>query len=227
MEAAPWCLGGTIADMPEDSSSSMRPSEPDNAAVKALLDAVAAGAHNTREGAPPRAASESQLLELVYGELRAIAGSFFKAERRDHTLEPTALVHEAFVRLVRSGEGSGVSYESRAHFVAIAARAMRQVLIDHARVKRAQKRGGDSAERITLAGLGTDSEAVDAIHVSEQLERLAQIDPRQAQIVEMRFFAGMTTKEIALVLGLSERTVELEWRMARAWLRRELDRESA
>jgi len=188
--------------------------DPD-AAMTALLDAVSHG----RDG------SEAALLEVVYDELRAIAGSFFRTERRDHTLEPTALVHEAFVKLVRGPE---VSVESRAHFIAIAARAMRRVLIDHARAKRAQKRGenGERYERVTLSAAAMEESAapLDAIDVNHHLERLAAIDERQARIVEMRFFAGMSPREIALVLGVSVRTVELDWRIARAWLRRELEK---
>jgi RNA polymerase sigma-70 factor, ECF subfamily len=210
LDASGGTMGGTAG----------KPDHHGDEAINALLEAVSSGATS---GGDPR--SEAELLEVVYAELRAIAGSFFKTERQDHTLEPTALVHEAFVKLVR---GSGISWQSRAHFVAIAAKAMRQVLIDHARAKRAQKRAGDGV-RVTLSGIPLDNvtSPLDAINVSDQLERLAIIDPRQGRIVEMRFFAGMTTREIALVLGVSERTVELDWRMARAWLRRELDKESS
>lgn len=195
---------------PSDSYSAAQ----EHDAVTALLAAVSGG----------DIASESALLQMVYGELRAVAGAFFRSERTDHTLEPTALVHEAFVKLVR---GPAVSWESRAHFVAIAARAMRQVLIDHARIKRARKRSSDGV-RVTLSGIAMDEKpcVIDAINISDQLDRLAQVDARQARIVEMRFFAGMTTREIATVLGVSERTVELDWRMARAWLRRELEKET-
>lgn len=186
----------------------------DGEAMHDLLDAVSGG----------KPGSESQLLEMVYEELRAIAGAFFKTERANHTLEPTALVHEAYVKLVR---GEHASWENRSHFVAVAAKAMRHVLIDHARAKRTAKRGG--LERVTLSGISLDDKSdspteFDAIDINQQLERLAAIDERQARIVEMRFFADMSPKEIALVLGVSERTVQLDWRMARAWMRRELQK---
>lgn len=189
----------------------------DGEAMQTLLSAVSGG----------KPGSEAELLELVYEELRAIAGSFFQTERANHTLQPTALVHEAYVKLVR---GDHASWESRAHFVAVASKAMRHVLIDHARAKRTQKRGG--LQRVTLSGIplddtGASRPELDAIDVDEQLERLGAIDARQARIVEMRFFADMSTKEIALVLNVSERTVELDWRMARAWMRRELLKERA
>lgn len=171
--------------------------------------------------------ADAALLEIVYEELRAIAGALFKNERANHTLEPTALVHEAYVKLLRTPE---ISFESRAHFIAIAAKAMRHVLIDHARAKRALKRAAGA--NVTLSGvMFEDSKVplstVDVIDINTHLETLAQVDPRQASIVEMRFFAGMSTGEIALVLGVSNRTIELEWRMARAWLRQALDKESA
>lgn len=180
------------------------------ASVDALLLAVTGG----------QPGAEAALLALAYDELRMIAGALFKGERADHTLQPTALVHDAFVKLVRGRE---INWQSKAHFVAVAAKAMRQVLIDHARAKRAQKRSGK--DQVTLSGvLLEDAPAEhDALDIHHQLERLAAVDPRQARVVEMRFFAGMASREIGLVLGVSERTVELDWRMARAWLRRELE----
>ncbi|MBS0187460.1 MAG: sigma-70 family RNA polymerase sigma factor [Planctomycetes bacterium] len=185
--------------------------ENDAEALRALLEAVSSG----HQG------SESRLLEVLYGELRAIAGSFFQTERSDHTLEPTALVHEAYVRLLGS---NNASWQSRAHFIAVASKVMRHVLIDHARARRTQKRSG--GQRVTLSGVLDDqgSEPVDAIDIHEQLERLEKIDARQARIVEMRFFGDMQFREIATVLGVSERAVHLDWRMASAWLRRELQK---
>lgn len=186
---------------------------PTEAEVSALLSAVVGG----------EPGADAELLRVFYSELRAIAGAFFKDQKQGHTLQPTALVHEAFMKL--SG-GRSASWESRAHFIAVAARAMRQVLIDHARHKRAEKRGGH-AERVTLSGLMSDDAPVtlDALDVDRVLHRLAEIDSRQARVVEMRFFADLKTREIAQVLGVSERTVELDWRLARAWLRRALEEE--
>lgn len=163
---------------------------------------------------------ESALREAVYGELRAIAGAYFREQRAEHTLQPTALVNEAFVRLIGSDPSA---LESRAHFLALAAKAMRHILIDHARRKRADKRGG-GMERVTLSGVlsSTAEQAYDAIDLDGALDRLAEIDERQARIVELRFFAGLKVTEAAALLGVSDRTVEMDWRMARAWLRREL-----
>jgi len=158
----------------------------------------------------------ARLLPLVYQELRALAHSYFDAERPDHTLEPTALVHEAFVRLVGQ---TRVEWRSRAHFFAVAATAMRRVLTDHARKHRALKRGGDQ-ERIPLTNVPTPSGAslVDLVDLDDALERLAALDERQYRIVELRFFGGLTVEQVAEVLEVSKTTVEGEWRMARAWL---------
>ena len=166
-----------------------------------------------------------QLLPLVYDELRALAGSFFQGQRRNHTLQPTALVHEAYARMVKSGgDESGQSHwTGRAHFFAVAAKAMRQVLSNHARDRRAAKRGGDW-HRVTLSDQLTPSgkQDLDLLALDEALERLAALDERQCRIVELRFFAEMTVEEIAHVLGVSVSTVEREWRMARAWLSAQL-----
>lgn len=193
------------AESNEPASSSLEQHE-----VAALIDAVARG----------KAGAEAALLEAVYKDLRAIAGSMFGDQPQNHTLEPTALVHEAYLKLMT---GRQVCWEGRTHFIAIAAKAMRQILVDHARAKRAQKRGGGS-DRVTLTGLALDGsgEQFDALDLDESLRRLGEEDKRQARIVELRFFAGMKPAEIALVLGVSERTVELDWRLARAWLRRDL-----
>jgi len=159
----------------------------------------------------------AQLLPLVYDELRALAQSYFKLERKDHTLEPTALVHEAFVRLV---DQTRVEWKSRAHFFAVAAMAMRRILADHARRHRAQKRGGDR-NRVSLTTIATPSghNAVDIVNLDDALNDLATLDPRQYRIVELRFFGGLAVDEVATVLGVSKTTVESDWRMARAWLR--------
>jgi RNA polymerase sigma-70 factor, ECF subfamily len=161
------------------------------------------------------------LVPVVYRELRALAGHYFRQQRPDQTLQPTALVHEAFLKLVGSA-GSG--WESRAHFFAVAARAMRQILTDHARRRSAARRGGGS-DRVTLSGLATPAggdSPIGLLALDEALNRLAELSPRQARIVEMRFLAGLDEKEVAHVLAVTTRTVQREWRVARAFLRAEL-----
>lgn len=159
------------------------------------------------------------LLPAVYDELRVIASAYLRRERPDHTLQPTALVHEAYLKLHRGR----VVPEGRVQFLALAASAMRQILVDHARAKATQKRGGEW-ERVTLrttvafAEQGID----DVLAVHEALLRLARHDPRGARIVEMRFFSGLTEAEIASEMGASERWVREQWSHSRAWLRREL-----
>lgn len=178
--------------------------------VTLLLQAMANGS----------AGAEERLLEVVYAELRAIAGAFFKAQGPEHTLQPTALVHEAFIKLVGNRD---TAWEGRSHFIAVAAKAMRHVLIDHARRARALRRGGE-AQRVTLSGIFAHEResVIDALDVDSALTRLASVDERQARVVELRFFAGLSVPEVGRVLGVSDRTVELDWRLARAWLRREL-----
>ncbi len=170
-------------------------------------------------------AAVSELLPVVYENLRALAGDFFRRERSDHTLQPTALVHEAYVKLLGSAGGD---WQGRAHFFAVAARAMRQILTDHARAKRAAKRGGSGRERITLSGLKTPpaTDGVDLMALDDALAKLGTIDERQCRIVELRFLAGLSVDDVALVLGISAPTVKREWRMAKAWLRRELGEEA-
>jgi len=164
-----------------------------------------------------------QLLPVVYEQLRALAGRYLDNQPPGHTLQPTALVHEAYAKLA----ASGATWSDREHFLALAATVMRQVLADHARGLSRQKRGGDW-QRITVGGIAsTDSEGrsqeIDLVALDGALRRLESLDSRQARIVELRFLAGMTVQEVAKVLGVSRRTVELDWRGARAWLRRELD----
>jgi RNA polymerase sigma factor (TIGR02999 family) len=158
-----------------------------------------------------------RLLELVYDELRALAQQHFQHQPPNHTLQPTALVHEAFLKLVGQ---THVEWESRAHFLAVAARAMRQILIDHARGKQAVKRGGGLC-RVTLDEALTPVGPSDPLMLDLEacLEELGALDERQSKVVELRFFGGMTVEEVAHVLELSKTTVESEWRMARAWLR--------
>ena len=165
--------------------------------------------------------AESRLLSLIYSELRRIAARYMRGERADHSLQPTALVHEAYLRLHNMGS---VDWQSRTHFLAVAAHTMRRILVDHARAKKAGKRGLDwnqvelDVDQIYCASQAT----VDTIELDEALTRLAAFDERQAKIVEMRFFGGLSEQEIGLSMGISERTVKREWRIAKAWLYQEL-----
>lgn len=161
-----------------------------------------------------------RLLPLVYDELRRIAGRQLQAERAGHTLQTTALVHEAYMKLV---DQSRIDWRDRAHFLGISARAMRQILIDHARRRDAQKRGGDR-ERTSLSneGLGFEVDLEELLALDEALDRLDALDSRLRQVVECRFFAGMTEEEIAGRLGVTTRTVQRDWAKARAWLHSEL-----
>ncbi len=163
--------------------------------------------------------AEEALIPLIYEQLRAVAVRRFKEQRRDHTLQPTALVHEAFVKLM----GSDHDWESRAHFVSVASRAMRQVLQDHARAKSSAKRGADAQEvPLDQATINVDNNAIDLVDLNQALEKLSEMDSRQARVVELRFFGGLSAGEIARVLDVGERTVVRDWRHARAWLSREL-----
>ena len=167
------------------------------------------------------AAAANRLLPHVYDELRALAGSFFQIQRADHTLQPTALVHEAYMRLAGQADPN---WTGRKHFFDVAAMAMRQLLGDHAGRQRAAKRGGGLG-KVTLEQAETPSWTrmdVDLVALEEALTKLANLDARQARIVELRFLAGLTVDDTAEVLGVSPRTVKLDWQMARAWLRREL-----
>lgn len=161
------------------------------------------------------------LLPLLYADLRAQAMAYFRSQRANHTLQPTALVHEAFIRILGDEK---IAWEGRSHFLAVGAKAMRNVLADHARRRRTEKRGG-AWERVTLTGLGSDGgdRRIDALDLDEAIDALATLNERQARIVELRFYGGLTVEEVALVLEVSTRTIELDWRMARAWLRNRLD----
>ena len=161
-----------------------------------------------------------RLLPIVYVELKAIARRTFRRERGDHTLQPTALVHEAFLKLA----GGGRSFNDRAHFFAVACKAMRQVLVDHARAHASVKRGGGETcvELPGAAGGSEREETVNVLAVDEIVSRLAALDPAQARLVELRFFGGLTVEETAEVLAVSSRTVKRDWRLARAFLAREL-----
>ncbi len=185
--------------------------------VTQVLEAMAASTDDPTE-------ASARLLHLVYPELRALAQSYFGGQRSDHTLQATALVHEAFIKLVESPTAADREWSGRGHFFAVAAKAMRQILSNHARDRQAQKRGGGAP----ILSIQTDQtphyEApIDLIDLDDALDELETLDPRQARIVEMRFFAGMSVAETARLLQVSERTVTLDWRMASTWLRQRLD----
>jgi len=161
-----------------------------------------------------------RVLPVVYDELRALAQSMMRHERADHTLQATAVVHEAYLRLV---DQSRVQWENRAHFFALAAQAIRRILVDHARSKRRDKRGGGAAKLELPAELAASfDDQIDVVAVDAALEQLAARSPKQAKIVELRFFGGLTVPEVSDVLGTPQRTIEREWRFARAWLFRAL-----
>jgi RNA polymerase sigma factor (TIGR02999 family) len=174
--------------------------------VTRILTAIEAG---------DQLASE-KLLPLVYDQLRALAGSYFRSQKGAHTLEPTALVHEAFVRLIdRSGEG----WADESHFLAVAAIAMRQILTDHARKRRAAKRGGGWRQiALSVVAGGESASDVDLVDLDDALTALAELEPRHARIIQMRFLGGMTISQVAEYLDVSTTTVDNDWRVARAWL---------
>jgi len=159
------------------------------------------------------------LVPLVYRELRGLAAAYIRRERRDHTLQPTALVHEAYLRLV---DQTQVESPSRAQFFGIAANLMRQILVNHAKHHRAAKRGGGNKVALDEGAAVVQPLGVDLIALDSPLDKLAQLDPRQSRIVELRFFGGLTEDEIADVLGVSAITVKRDWRIARAELHRQL-----
>jgi len=167
--------------------------------------------------------SMAELLPLVYAELKALAGSYLNrhGEDRSHTLQPTALVHEAFMKMVGPEQSVGRRWE-REHFMAVAATAMRQVLVDHARRKGAEKRGGGHAgERVSISGVaGGESvtREVQILELHELLAELALLNARAARVAEMRLFGGMTPEQMALVIGVSRMTADRDWELARAWL---------
>jgi len=165
-------------------------------------------------------AAEATLMPMVYKELHVLAGRYFKKERPEHTLQPTALVHEAYIKLAGADHAG---WENRYHFMAVAAKAMRQILTDYARRKRTLKRQ-KGEKRITLLGLATpaDEMQVDLILLDEALKKLAERFPRQCRIVELRYLGGMTEEETARILDVNARTVQRDWRMAKAFLRSEL-----
>ena len=191
---------GSAEDLPRDGSD-----------VTELLVAWERGDHEALR----------RLGQLVYDELRAIAVARMRGERRDHTLQPTALVHEAFLRL---SEQRRRQWKERRQFFAVASTLMRQVLVDHARARRAAKRGGDAThiEVTSLEALPAPPEVFDLLILDKALTRLAALQPRLAKVVELRFFGGLEVEETAELLGCSPRTVKRDWALARAWLVREL-----
>jgi RNA polymerase sigma-70 factor (ECF subfamily) len=182
----------------------------ENQDVTRLLSALTRG----DEGAA------SKLIPVVYDELRRLAGSYMRRERSDHTLQATALVHEAFLKLV---EQRSVDWQSRAHFFGVAAQLMRRILVDHARGHLRQKRGGEQVKvSLDEVFVFAERQADEVLAVDDSLDELAKIDPRQARVVELRFFGGLNVEEAADVLGVSPKTVKREWSVAKAWLAADL-----
>lgn len=162
-----------------------------------------------------------RLMLLVYDEMRRLAASYLRWQRSDHTLQPTALVHEAYMKLI---DVSQFDWQDRAHFFAVAAQTMRNILVDHARRVAADKRGGE-AQKIALGdavGFSNERQDVDLLALDEALQKLAQQDEQQSRIIELRFFGGLTVEETAKVLKISPATVKREWATARAWLFRQM-----
>ena len=179
--------------------------------VTVLLKAVGAGEANAPE----------RLLELVYEDLRRLASVYLQNERNAQTLQATALVHEAYIRLI---DWKNVSWQNRAHFFALAAQVMRRILVDHARAHNTEKRGGQARKLSLDEAIAVGGERpVDLIALNEALERLAQMDAEKCRLVELRYFAGLSIPEAAAALGVSAATVGREWAVARMWLRRELE----
>jgi RNA polymerase sigma factor (TIGR02999 family) len=160
-----------------------------------------------------------RLLPVVYDELRSLAAAYLRSERADHTLQTTGLVHEAYLRLV---DQRRTTWQNRAHFFGIAAQAMRRILVDHARRHRAAKRAGGHPVTLDDQIAGTAAPSDDVLAVDEALQRLAELDPRQVRIVELRYFAGLSIEQTAESLGISPATVKRDWLSAKAWLQREL-----
>lgn len=172
-----------------------------------------------REGAQD---APARLIPLVYDELRRLADHYLRQERADHTLQPTALVHEAYLKLV---DQTRVDWQNRAHFFGVAANLMRQILVDHARRHRASKRGGVQ-QKLTLDEAVDYSQPrdVDLVALDDALTALAEFDERQSRIVELRFFGGLTIEETAEAIGISPATVKVDWNMAKAWLKQQIQK---
>ncbi len=189
--------------------SENRPRNDETQEITELLAALSKGNRDATE----------KLIPLVYSELRKLAGSYLKNEREGHTLQPTALVHEAFLKLI----DQNVEWESRSHFFAMAAKLMRRILVDYARSHKAEKRGGDEP-KISLdeAFVFVRERPAEMIALDEALENLAKVDARKSQVVELKFFGGLNNEEIATVLGVHSNTVLRDWSLARAWLKTQL-----
>ena len=191
----------------------MADSGPEKADITQLLIAWSEG----------RREALDDLMPMVYADLRRVAANYMRREAVDHALQPTALVHEAYVRLI---DQKHVQWRNRAHFFGVAAGLMRRILVDQARRRRAEKRGG-GWERVTLVGdeaAVENHKEIDVLALHEALERLASFDPQQERIVELRYFGGLTIEEAAEVLGISAATVVREWTIAKAWLRTDMSR---
>ena len=167
------------------------------------------------------ASAAERLMPLVYDELRRLARSYLRRERSDHTLQPTALVNEAYLKLV---DQSRVSWQDRHHFFGIAAQMMRRVLVDHARANAAEKRGGQR-DKVSLedVDVSTGQRAAELVELDDALQRLTEVFPRKGKVVELRFFGGFSVVESAEILGVSDKTIMREWESAKLWLYRELD----
>lgn len=189
--------------------------DPDAGNVTALLAELTKGNEEAAD----------KLIPLVYAELRRLASSYMRKERSDHTLQATALVHEAYLKLI---EQRAVTWQSRAHFFGIAAQVMRRILVDHARGHLRDKRGGgERPVPIDEALVFAPAQSHQLVKLDEALNRLAQLDPRQGKIVELRFFGGLTVEETAEVLGISPKTVKRDWSIAKAWLHGDLKHSDA
>jgi len=178
---------------------------PDGGEITVLLAKARAGNERAIE----------KLIPIVYQELRRLAGHHMQQERSGHTLQATALVHEAYLRLAGP---QNLDWQNRAHFFAMAAQVMRNLLVDHARARGRVKRGGGAALPLDEALTVPAANHVELLAIHDALDELARLDARQAQVVELRYFGGMSVEEVAAVLGVSERTVKREWQMAKAWL---------
>ena len=183
-------------------------------------ESTRAAGKNEAAASGARTPSLPEMLPRIYEELRTLAANVFRDERRDHTLQPTALVHEAYLRLAKQEK---VDWSNRPQFFAMAARMMRRILVDHARATAASKRGdGEKPLSLDAALEVFDGEAVDTLALHNSLKELEARDPRQGQIVELRFFAGLTVDETAAALAISPATVKREWSFAKVWLEREM-----
>lgn len=176
-----------------------------------------------RDWGDGRSEALDELLPLVYNELRRLAASYLRKERPNHTLQTTALVHEAYLKLI---DQRNVEWKNRGHFFAIAAQAMRRILVDHAKARHREKRGGsgeDASLEDVLVAAAQESN-IDLVALDEALSKLARIDPQQVKIVELRYFTGLSLDETADVLGISRATVARDWQVSKAWLHREMTR---